>query len=132
MSLKRSHAAATIAVAATLIGASASSASASTKSSPATPDINRVNCALAGDPLVVWQSYGENADCFENVGEIDVNIYNFDSVYTGNNGTFFTLDLYGKYFYCSEPYADSWVTASECGAPYAESDMVFLQIYPHE
>ena len=133
MNFKRTRVAATMAATTTAligIGGPAASAASAATNDAVTPDINRVNCFTAGNPLYVWQSYGANADCFENAGLAGVKIYNFDSVYTGNNGTYFILDYGGHTYGCGQPFKNSWVTASSCGVPYAKATMAILSIYP--
>jgi hypothetical protein len=129
MSFTHKQAAATVAAATTaLIGVAAPVASASVKGL-ASPDINRVNCGYAGDPLQVLQS-SSNVDCFENAGAIPVTIYHVDEVFTGNNGTDFTLKWGNTYYNCNEPWKNVYYYTSYCDVPPNDGTMTHLSIYP--
>jgi hypothetical protein len=94
------------------------------------PDINRVNCSKAGDWLYVFQSNDAHADCFANAGSEVVKIYKIDSVYTGNNGVYYSLSHDGKYWDCSDPYKNTWVNPSSCGYAVNEWTMDYIDIFP--
>lgn len=126
MAFKHKGLAATIAVASTAaLGMAAPAASAAVKPHKITPDINRADCEFTDEALVVYQSSYINSDCFENAGGINVKIYNVDDVFTGNNGTRFTVN--GKV--CNDPYKDT-MASSFCGEFSGNGTMTTLSIYP--
>jgi hypothetical protein len=96
------------------------------------PDITREDCFSIGlhHWLAVWQSYSNGEDCFAQAGAENVKIYNFDYIWTGNNGVYFSLYYKGNYYPCEENFKSAYIHAKSCGVPNNAGTLTYLSIFP--
>jgi hypothetical protein len=96
----------------------------------AIPDINYVNCSNPGDWLRVYHSSATHENCYANAGHETLLTYDFDYLYTGNNGVAITLYQSGIHHQCRDPNKNTYLYASSCGGTWNRGALVFLSIYP--
>jgi hypothetical protein len=80
-----------------------------------TPDIRRVSCYYSGVARVFYGFLGPwFSTCFASAGAEHVNIIDFHSMDTGNNGVFAIINESGRNYYCLQSYKWEHVNYGSC------------------